>query len=173
MEDTEFGFRLESCIGGVALWKLRKATAQHTADGLIVVGLVMSAHSTIGNDGDGVRAMGSLMRMAGELGAASARMLSGKEHYAGAALLRQVVEIEYLTWTFKEQPESVVEWLNSDHDTRREKFSPAQLRKNAKGRFLFKDYQDHCEQGGHPAPAGFHCSDPGMFAQPSYFSSIF
>jgi hypothetical protein len=28
------------------------------------------------------------------------------------------------------------------------------LRANSRGRFLFKDYQDHCEQGGHPVPRG-------------------
>jgi hypothetical protein len=33
-------------------------------------------------------------------------------------------------------------------------FSPKQLRANSKGRFLFKDYQDHCEQRGHPVPRG-------------------
>jgi len=33
-------------------------------------------------------------------------------------------------------------------------FSPKRLRANSGGRFLFKDYQDHCEQGGHPVPRG-------------------
>ena len=107
-----------------------------------------------GNDGEAVRAMGTLLQMAGELGFAASRMLSGKEHYAGAALLRQIVEIEYLTWTFKEGHESVTAWLNSTHKERMLVFSPKQLRANSKGRFLSKDYQDHCEQGGHPVPRG-------------------
>jgi hypothetical protein len=33
-------------------------------------------------------------------------------------------------------------------------FSPRELRKTSKGRFLSQDYQDHCEQGGHPVPRG-------------------
>ncbi len=104
--------------------------------------------------GEAVRAVGALLQMAGELGSAASRMLSGNEYYAGAALLRQIVEIEYLTWTFKEGRESVTAWLRSTFDERMRAFSPKKLRSNAKGRFLFKDYQDHCEQGGHPVPRG-------------------
>jgi hypothetical protein len=81
-------------------------------------------------------------------------MLSDKEHYAGAALARQVVEIEYLTWTFKEGHRSASKWLNSTHSERMKMFSPSQLRKTSKGRFLSQDYQYHCEQGGHPVPVG-------------------
>jgi hypothetical protein len=81
-------------------------------------------------------------------------MLSGNEHYAGAALLRQIVEIEYLTWTFKDGHESVTAWVTSTYKERMKAFSPNQLRANSKGRFLFKDYQNHCEQGGHPVPRG-------------------
>lgn len=33
-------------------------------------------------------------------------------------------------------------------------FAPAQLRRTSKGRFLDKDYRDHCELGGHPTPRG-------------------
>jgi len=146
--DETFRSRLEAGVGGVELWKLRKATAIATAEGLLQTGVALSEWG-VGDSVDAVRAMGSLLRMAGELGGAAARLLSGKDHYAGAALLRQVVEIEYLTWTFKEGQEAVVEWLNSDHHERRERFSPARLRKNAKGRFLAEDYQNHCEQGGH------------------------
>jgi hypothetical protein len=35
-------------------------------------------------------------------------------------------------------------------------FSPSALRKTSKGRFLSKDYQNHCEQGGHPVLRGAH-----------------
>src|SRR2546423_16599 len=105
MDDSVFRSRLSEGVGGIEMWTLRKVTSQLTAEALLTVGVALSAHRAVGSDGDAVRAMGSLLRMAGELGAAAARMLSGKEHYAGAALLRQIVEIEYLTWTFKEQPE--------------------------------------------------------------------
>ena len=92
--------------------------------------------------------------MAGELGLAAGRLLSAGEHYAGAALVRQVVEIEYLTWTFKEGYRNPEKWLKSTHSDRMKLFSPGELRKTSKGRFLSKDYQDHCEQGGHPVSRG-------------------
>jgi hypothetical protein len=100
----------------------------------------------------GLYAFALLMQMAGELAFAAGRMLSDKEHDAGAALVRQVVEIEYLTWTFKEGHRTAGKWLNSTHNERMKMFSPSQLRKTSKGRFLSRDYQYHCEQGGHPVP---------------------
>ena len=60
----------------------------------------------------------------------------------------------YLTWTFKENYRGPKEWLESTHEQRLKDFSPAQLRRTSKGRFLSKDYQDHCELGGHPVPRG-------------------
>jgi hypothetical protein len=155
MDDSEFQLRLREGVGGPALWKLRKETAFRTTKSIAKVGLMMMLREDLAGDtGNEVRAIGALLQMAGELGFASSRMLSGNEHYAGAALLRQIVEVEYLTWTFKEGYESPKGWLESSFDERMRAFSPKQLRSNSKGRFLFKDYQDHCEQGGHPVPRG-------------------
>jgi len=155
MDPSEFQSRFAAGVGGPDLWALRKETALHTAEALRAVGQAMASRTDLpGDDGEAVRAMGALLQMAGELGLAASRMLSGDEHYAGAALLRQIVEIEYLTWTFKEGHKSVTAWLTSTHEERRKVFSPKQLRTNAKGRFLFRDYQEHCEQGGHPVPRG-------------------
>jgi hypothetical protein len=63
-------------------------------------------------------------------------------------------KFEYLTWTFKEGHRSASKWLLSTHDERMKMFSPSELRKSSKGRFLSRDYQHHCEQGGHPVPLG-------------------
>ena len=70
------------------------------------------------NAGDATDAVGSMLRMAGELLFAAARLLSKGEHYAGCALLRQVTEIEYLTWAIKEKHRSAVDWLKSTHAER-------------------------------------------------------
>lgn len=152
---NSFESRLVDGIGGPNLWRFRRRIALSATRGMSAVGRAMSSRTDlVGDDGEAVRAMGAIMQMAGELGLAAARMLSGREHYAGAALLRQVVEIEYLTWSFKEGRLGVTNWLSSSHEERMKAFAPKQLRANAKGRFLFKDYQDHCEQGGHPVPRG-------------------
>jgi len=72
--------------------------------------------------------------------------------YAGAALLRQIVEVEYLTWAFANQKRDAAEWLNSTPQDRRKMFTPAGLRNESAGLFLSADYGHHCETGGHPVP---------------------
>jgi hypothetical protein len=77
-----------------------------------------------------------------------------------------MVEIEYLTWAFKEKQLTPKAWLNSTHRERQNIFSPRELRKTSKGRFLDKDYRDHCETGGHPVPKGmslFTSASPASF----------
>lgn len=96
--------------------------------------------------------VGELGRIAAELAGVSGELLCGERHYAGAALLRQIVEIEYLTWAFAQEKRDAVEWLNSTSEDRRSYFRAARLRKLAGDRFKDKDYWHHCEQGGHPVP---------------------
>ena len=102
-----------------------------------------------------------------ELAGVSGELLSGTRHYAGAALLRQVVEIEYLTWAFANEVRDAADWLNSTHEDRMCLFTPAKLRTTSGGRFNAKDYRDHCEQGGHPVPGAVGLIDGsgGLAAQ--------
>lgn len=147
--------RLRAGVGGPTLWSFRKRTILKTADDFISVGTAMSRFTAPDSEtSDAIQAIALLLRIAGELARAAGKMLSKDEHYAGAALVRQIVEIEYLTWTFKENYRSAHDWLRSSHNDRRKMFQPVQLRKTSKGRFLDKDYQTHCEQGGHPVPIG-------------------
>ena len=97
-------------------------------------------------------ALGLLTRIAAELACISGRLLRGEHHYAGAALLRQVVEIEYLTWAFANGERDADRWLNSTRDERMSFFAPKKLRNLSGGRFQDDDYTYHCEQGGHPVP---------------------
>jgi hypothetical protein len=154
MNDQEWAERLRAGVGGPRLWALRKVTAAETAIDFIAVGQMMPRPLVDENTSDETDAIGFLLQMAGELLFASGRLLAGGEHYAGAALLRQMSEIEYLTWTIKERYRTATNWLRSTHAERMKAFTPAQLRKTSKGRFLDKDYQDHCEQGGHPTSRG-------------------
>ena len=145
------------------LCSLRKTTIIAVASGLEEFGVMLQAlgsadgaavdvSGTDGSDHDAVLAIGVLTRIAAELVGVSGRLLSGSHHYAGAALLRQVVEIEYLTWAFAYKQRDAVDWLNSTHEERVSLFTPAQLRKTSGGRFNTRDYRNHCEQGGHPVP---------------------
>jgi hypothetical protein len=108
--------------------------------------------SKTGHGSDEIVAVSLLLRVAGQLVSASADLLSDGRHYAAAALLRQLVEVEYLAWAFDARDKDAERWLRSTADERREFFSPAKLRRAAQGKFRGKDYGYHCEMGGHPVP---------------------
>lgn len=112
----------------------------------------VSGSSPRGNGNDAQVGVGVLAQIAADLLEASATLLSGSNHYAGAALLRQVVEVEYLTWAFANGKREASEWLNSTYQSRQEFFTPHRLRSLSDGRFSASDYRHHCEQGGHPVP---------------------
>ncbi len=99
-------------------------------------------------------AISFLLLIASQLISASAELLVGGRQYAGAALLRQLVEVEYLAWAFETRDEDAAIWLRSDKKLREGFFRPAKLREAAKGKFRSRDYGFHCELGGHPVPQG-------------------
>lgn len=104
------------------------------------------------NGSDELVAVSLLLRVAGQLVSASADLFSDGRHYAAAALLRQLVEIEYLAWAFDARDSDAERWLRSTAEERRDFFTPAKLRKAAQGKFRSQDYSHHCEMGGHPVP---------------------
>lgn len=111
--------------------------------------------SKAGHGSDEVVAVSLLLRVAGQLASASTDLFSDGRHYAAAALLRQLVEVEYLAWAFDARDQDAERWLRSTHEERRDFFAPAKLRAAAQGKFRAKDYGYHCEMGGHPVPQAF------------------
>jgi hypothetical protein len=101
---------------------------------------------------DEVYGVALLMRIAAELGDNTIRLFAAQQTYAGAALLRQIVEIEYLSWAFDQRDGDAEEWLRSTKEERWEIFRPAKLRQSAGKTFRAKDYGYHCDLGGHPTP---------------------
>ncbi len=108
--------------------------------------------SPFGHGDDTAVAVSMLLRIGGQLISASADLIGDGRGYAGAALIRQLVEIEYLAWAFATKDEAATRWLRSSREERRDIFTPAKLRKAADGKFRGVDYGYHCELGGHPAP---------------------
>ncbi|SOD72894.1 hypothetical protein SAMN05892883_2209 [Jatrophihabitans sp. GAS493] len=151
-------------LGERELISVRLAAASNAATHLKSAGQTMhvighligdgrvSGTSTRGNGDDALVGVAVLLQIAAELLDTSSELLCGTRHYAGAALLRQVVEVEYLTWAFANEERDAAAWLNSTHDERMRLFSPKRLRGVSDGRFRSEDYQHHCEQGGHPVP---------------------
>jgi hypothetical protein len=108
--------------------------------------------SPFGHGNDETVAVSMLLRIASQLISASADLFIDGRTYAAAALLRQMVEIEYLAWAFETRDGDAERWLRSDKNERQDFFTPARLRAAAQGRFRGKDYGHHCEMGGHPTP---------------------
>jgi hypothetical protein len=109
-----------------------------------------SGASPFGFGDDSVVGAAAVTQMGGELASGAVQLLKGGNLYAASALIRQVVEVEYLAHAFAEQHEKAATWLRADREQRLKFWSPAQLRKGSSGRFLASDYWHHCELGGHP-----------------------
>lgn len=93
-----------------ALINLRRALAQFTAETFNQVGDEphaighifgpdrVNGHSPAGHGSDEIVAVSLLLRIGGQLTHSIADLFADGRQYAAAALLRQIVEIEYLAW---------------------------------------------------------------------------
>ncbi|HTQ38716.1 MAG TPA: hypothetical protein VMJ32_06795 [Pirellulales bacterium] len=111
-----------------------------------------NGESPFGNGNDEVVAVSLLLRIGGQLTSASADLFNDGRHYAAAALLRQLVEVEYLAWAFETRDNDAERWIRSTSEERQSFFAPAKIRKASQGKFRGEDYGYHCELGGHPVP---------------------
>ena len=149
-----------------ALAKQRADLARFAADVFGTVGreLHVAGHilgsdrvegrSPWGHGTDETVGMSMILRIASQLVSASADLFTDGRTYAAAALIRQLVEVEYLAWAFETRDEDAARWLRSDRAERKEFFTPVKLRQAAQGKFRGADYGYHCELGGHPIPRG-------------------
>lgn len=102
--------------------------------------------------GKGLLPAGLVGSIGGELMATIEYLSAGRWAYGSAALVRQLVEIEYLSWATTNDPEDAWEWYTSSRETRLARWQPGKIRQRSEGRFPNSDYHDHCEIGGHPVP---------------------
>lgn len=114
-----------------------------------------SGASPFGHGDDAAVAVSMLLRIASQLVSGSADLIADGRHYAGSALVRQLVEVEYLAWAFETKDAESARWLRSSREERQSFFTPPKLRKAADGRFRGADYGYHCELGGHPVPSSW------------------
>lgn len=99
------------------------------------------------------RAISTVIAMSAELAEAAGLMATRRRYYAVGALLRQLIECEYLLTLFVQDLTKATEWAASTPKQIRESFSPAKMRKQLKS-FSDREYWRHCDRGGHPAPQG-------------------
>jgi hypothetical protein len=93
-------------------------------------------------------------QIAGELSTATVGLYREERWYAGAALVRQFIECEYLVYLFAQDRAHAIKWRQSTREERLEFFRPGAMRKLSQGKFRSDEYAVHCEQGGHPSPMG-------------------
>jgi hypothetical protein len=100
------------------------------------------------------RALAIVAQMGAELAVGAAKLYEAKRWYAGAALVRQLIEVEYLLFLFALDATEPQRWLNASDAEARKIFSPASMQKRSAGRFRVEEYQVHCKIGGHPRTSG-------------------
>jgi len=96
---------------------------------------------------DATVALGTVCRIASELIEGASGLLRADNLYAASALLRQIVEVEYLTWAFSEDEEEAAAWLRSNHEERMRLWQPRHIPDRSGGRFRGTDYREHCVRG--------------------------
>lgn len=108
--------------------------------------------SPFGFGNDATVGLAMVLQIGGELIAGTVMLLEAGNDYAAAALTRQIVEVECLTWAFAEDEEEARRWIRASPEERRRFWQPRHLRDRSGGRFRGQDYAGHCERGGHPTP---------------------
>jgi hypothetical protein len=100
------------------------------------------------------RSLGMVGQMASELVDAAATLYEKEMWYGGAALVRQVVEMEYVLFLFANDPTEADKWISAKPDEARRFFSPREMRARSNGKFDDAEYSAHCGLGGHPRKQG-------------------
>lgn len=112
----------------------------------------VSGQSPFSFGSDASVGLATVVQVGAELMKGVVALLADGNRYASLALLRQLVEVEYLAWAFAENESQASGWLRSTREERIKMWQPRHLRERSKGRFRAKDYGLHCELGGHPSP---------------------
>jgi hypothetical protein len=92
--------------------------------------------------------------MGAELAIGACQLYEAERWYAGAALVRQLIETEYLLYLFARDQAEPEKWLKASEEEARVMFSPKTMRERSRGRFRASEYFTHCEIGGHPRLSG-------------------
>jgi len=100
------------------------------------------------------KATALVVEISAELGKGAILLLKNQQLYASAALIRQLIECEYLLHRFNQDHSHASDWITLSNEERRSLFNPKQLRKESEGLFRQEEYWNYCELGGHPHPKG-------------------
>lgn len=150
------GEQMRRELGESVAKSLRAAGQMLWMDGAIVGPDRASGKSPFDFGNDATVGLATVLQIAGELVGGAVALLAVENRYAAAALVRQLVEVEYLAWAFAEDQEEATNWMRSTKKERHHFWRPSHIRERAGGRFRGTDYADHCGKGGHPSPEGIY-----------------
>ena len=102
-----------------------------------------------------VTAVFGLLAIASHIVGCFSDLIKSNKTYSAAALTRQLIEIEYLIWSFSNDRSNAKKWVEEKREIRMKNFRTKVIRNSSSGLFPDSDYSAHCELGGHPTPSGF------------------
>ncbi|MBD1847619.1 hypothetical protein H6F89_30325 [Cyanobacteria bacterium FACHB-63] len=77
------------------------------------------------------KAISILLKIGAALISGANKLFETGNTYAAAALVRQLVEVEYLAWAFEDDKQEAEKWIDSEKEERMRFFTPAKLREAA------------------------------------------
>lgn len=144
---------LEAGLADDDAQSLRKRVALEIPVALSTNGQRLSIHYGFQHEAAGA-GFATATLMAAELGEGARRLFEAELWYSGAALVRQLIECGYLLALMGQHRDEAKTWMTSSHGEILRKFMPRHMRKRAVRSFRAKEYETHCNLGGHPNPAG-------------------
>lgn len=151
MNFFKFQATLNACLTDEKISMIRHDLAIFTSEQFSQVAIELIDQEQKGSE-EINKAVSLILKIGSSLVMGANDLVAKGNTYAAAALVRQLVEVEYLAWAFENDENEARKWICSDKDERMKFFTPSKLRKAAQGKFRSKDYGYHCELGGHPVP---------------------
>ncbi len=150
---TDDAARLREALTDDESHAARVHFARTTMEAIEHVGGVLHLTGHVLGD-DAAAGVSVATRIGGALARGACDLLDAGNAYAAAALVRQLVEVEYLLWTFTDDPQDAVRWLSASRSQLDKHFTPKAMRERSNGVFRAEEYRRHCNTGGHPDPTG-------------------
>jgi hypothetical protein len=143
---------IKALITDGRLNQLRTNACGRVEKALSVAAEYLALHAAF-SEGRDVKGLALVVDMSAEMVRGTIDLYRAESWYAGTTLVRQIVETEYLLTLFGQEPGSASAWLDASAKELRKWWNPAAMRERTGGRFLEREYWDHCERGGHPVPS--------------------
>lgn len=144
---------LESGLADDSAQALRERVVREIPATLSANGQRLALHYALEREAAGA-GFATATLMAAELGDGARRLFEAELWYPGAALVRQIIECGYLLTLMSENRDEATAWMTSSHDEIVKQFLPRHMRQRAVRNFRAKEYETHCDLGGHPNPIG-------------------